>query len=357
MKKWLLPVLLALLMLMTIAEAEMLVISGGSADRVHLRASPSQEAVSLGLYFTGAPVERLANLSGGWSRVRIGSETGYVLTEYLAKQAEEAFHTCMVDNTTSDWVNLRSGASFEAQPIGRLENGDLVALLGETASGWSYVQSGDVRGYVVTDFLVQGKQAPQDVFRWLAVGETPDGKIIYSCELHNGQTIYFVSDLEWPSFSQEDVNFDGQLDIVVVTARGATNQLCEFFVRSGDRYVMAQHPAIDHGLANHILYPSSGYVLSSMNNGYAGALYEECLFRWEGTELRLVRRATAECLREYRTEGMALVTVLHDRKVELTVYDFTGADSVLIHQEIVDMNSMNADKMHEMKQRLWQGLR
>ena len=81
MKKWLLPVLLALLMLMTIAEAEMLVISGGSADRVHLRASQSQEAVSLGMYFTGAQVERLANLSGGWSRVRIGSETGYVLTE------------------------------------------------------------------------------------------------------------------------------------------------------------------------------------------------------------------------------------------------------------------------------------
>lgn len=363
MRKWIAALLLLFVFLsvQTALAAETAYIDGGTADRVHLRQSPSETAASLGLYFTGTPAERLADLSGGWSRVRIGSETGFVRTQYLAGTGHRLFPSYVVDNRTSDWVNLRSGASFEKEPVGCLSNGAAVLLMGETASGWSYVEADGLRGYVVTEFLrTTGQSAPAAASPSVAMktlGTTPDGQFILSCTPANGQTIYLVAQEEQPLCDQLDVNFDGYPDLVVTTIRGATNCFCEFFIWHDGGYVRAAHPGIDEGVANYQLYPAEGWVLSSANNGNAGALYDECLYEWDGTDLKLLRRATAESLREYRSEGATFVTVFHDRKISLTVYDCSGEDSVLIHSETVDLNGMNTDKLEQMKQRLWTGLR
>lgn len=360
MKK-LIAAILLLLCIQTALAAETAYIDGGTADRVHLRQSPSETAASLGLYFTGAPVERLADLAGGWSRVRVGSQTGFIRTQYLTGAEHRLFPSCVVDNRTSDWVNLRSGASFDKEPVGRLNNGDAVLLMGETASGWSYVEAGRLHGYVVSEFLSPGTQKPAEAptasLRMQTLGTAPDGRFILSCTTIAGQTIYFVSQEEQPLCDQLDVNFDGYPDLVVTTIRGATNCYCEFFIWQGGSYVRAAHPGVEEGIANYQLYPENGWVLSSANNGNAGALYEECLYGWDGTDLRLLRRATAENLREYRSEGATFVTVFHDRRISLTVHDCSGEDSLLIHSETVDMKDMNADKLEQMKQRLWQGLR
>lgn len=361
MKKWLMALLMMLLCMQAALAAETAYIDGGTADRVHLRQSPAETAASLGLYFTGTPVERLADLAGGWSRVRVGSETGFIRTQYLAGTGHRLFPSYVVDNRTSDWVNLRSGASFDKEPVGRLNNGDAVLLMGETASGWSYVEADGLRGYVVTEFLrATGQSAPAAASPSVAMktlGTTPDGQFILSCTPANGQTIYLVAQEEQPLCDQLDVNFDGYPDLVVTTIRGTTNCFCEFFIWQGGGYVRAAHPGVDEGIANYQLYPEEGWVLSSANNGNAGALFDECLYRWDGTDLQLVRRATAESLREYRSEGATFVTVFHDRKISLTVYDCTGEDSVLIHSETVSMDDMNADKLERMKQHLWTGLR
>lgn len=364
MKKWLIALVLLILCLQAAMAAETACIDGGTADRVHLRQSPSEEASSLGLYFTGAPVERLADLSGGWSRVRIGTQTGYVRTQYLTAAAEAAFPARVVNNPTSDWVNLRSGASFDDAPVGRLNNGDILRLIGETASGWSYVEADDLHGYVVTEFLAQwqdtlgvGTPRASAAAQTQIVGTTADGSYIHACTTGEGQTLYFVAQEPDPVITREDVNFDGYADLVVTTARGATNCYYAFFVWNGGGYVRAAHPGVE-GIANYGLYPDQGYVLSSANHGYAGALYEDCLMCWEGTDLHLIRSATARSLREYRTEGNALVTVLHDRKIEMNVYGGSvDGEAVLLHSEVIDLNDMDAEKLMEMKEALWRGLR
>ncbi len=359
MKKLLMTLMLFLALSLTGAAAETMYVNGGTADRVHLRASPMAEAGSLGLYFTGTPVERLAMTDNGWARVRVGSETGYMRTEYLAASATERFAACEVANTTSDWVNLRSGASFQAAAIGRLNNGEQVRLMGETASGWSYVTAGRQRGYVVTDFLsagVGGGERPVQALSQI-VGTTAAGGYIHACPVSQGQTSYFVAQDSEPVSIGDDGHFAGAEDIDVTTVRGATNFCYEFFIQTRSGYVRADHPGVE-SIANYRLYPDRGFVYSSANAGNAGAAYEDCLFSWDGTNLHLMRRATSQSQREYRTEGSSFVTVMHDRKLDLTVYAYTADGSVsLLHEEVIDLNDMDADKLEEMKQRLWTGLR
>lgn len=358
MKKWLIWLVSLMLLGLGQAAADGMYIDGRTADRVHLRVSPMAEAESLGLFFTGTPVERIAMTDDGWARVQIGSHAGYVRAEYLADAAAQRFPAYVVDNRTSDWVNLRSGASFEADPVGRLENGDAVRLMGETASGWSYVTAEGKRGYVVTEFLaaasVDGQTAVTASVQ--VVGVTETGDYILAVQPGSGQAIYLVSQEEQPPIIREDVNFDGYEDLVITTARGTTNSFYAFFIWTASGYVRAGHPGVE-GIANYALYPERGMVTSSANAGGAGALYEDCIFTWDGTDLHLIRRAQASSYHEYRTEGTAFVTVLYDRKIDLTVYvhDAEGG-MTLIHSEIVDMNRMDAQKLEEMKQRLWEGL-
>ena len=74
MKK-LLAALLALLMMVPLAQAETGVrwIDGGNADRVHLRSAPSTKADSLGLYFTGTGAI-VIDYAGDWAWVMIRSQ-------------------------------------------------------------------------------------------------------------------------------------------------------------------------------------------------------------------------------------------------------------------------------------------
>lgn len=359
MKKWLLWLAALLLLGLGQAAADGMYIDGRTADRVHLRVSPMADAESLGLFFTGTPVERIAMTDDGWTRVQIGSHAGYVRSEYLAATAAQKFPAYVVDNRTSDWVNLRSGASFEANPVGRLENGDAVRLMGETASGWSYVTAEGRRGYVVTEFLSAAPTGGQADVRASSrvVGVTEAGDYILAVDAGSGQTVYLVSQEEQPLITREDVNFDGYDDLVITTARGATNFYYAFFVWTSGGYVRAGHPGVE-GIANYALHPERGMVTSSANAGSAGALYEDCIFTWDGTDLHLIRHAQAANLHEYRTEGTAFVTVMYDRKIDLTVYAYDAEGGMtLIHSEVVDMNRMDTQKLEEMKQRLWEGLR
>lgn len=354
--RWMLLLTVLALCLPFAACAQTMYIDGVTADRVHLRLEPSETAESLGLYFTGTPVERLTWENGGWTRVRIGTQTGYMRQTYLAERAEECFPLMVVNNTTSDWVNLRAGASFDAAVIGRVNNGEPVRLMGETASGWSYVHAAGRQGYIVTDFLAAVEEGGSGAATQI-VGTTPDGGYIHACEVGAGEFVYFVATEPDPEITMEDVNFDGQTDLVFTTVRGATNLYFEFFVWTPQGYVRAEYP-VATGIANYRLDPDRGYVVSSANGGSAGALYEDFIFRWEGTSLRTVRCAVSESLHEYRSEGNSFTTTVSDRKIMLTVYAYDeNGDGTLIHEEIINLGRMDADKLNEMKQRLWQGLR
>ena len=57
------------------------VIDGDTSDRVHLRAEPSTEAKSLGLYFTGTQAVCRVLDGGEWAEATIGTARGYVHTD------------------------------------------------------------------------------------------------------------------------------------------------------------------------------------------------------------------------------------------------------------------------------------
>lgn len=138
-----------------LSYADVAYIDGQEADRVHLRASASQTAVSKGLYFTGTQVVCLSSTGGTWTKVQIGSETGYIMSEYLTSDAVTPQQpTATVTGIASD-----DEISIYQVPVARAELADTAAygerltVLGETKDGWYYVKHANALGYVSADFL------------------------------------------------------------------------------------------------------------------------------------------------------------------------------------------------------------
>lgn len=131
-------------------------IDGGNADRVHLRAGPSTQSASLGLYFTGTTLLCESDPSREWTKVVIGSQSGYMKSAYLRwgddrKSVRPEQPLGIVQ--TKSWVNVRSGPSMEDRIDGKLRNGDVVTLLGETATHWYYAVCDRYVGYIKADYV------------------------------------------------------------------------------------------------------------------------------------------------------------------------------------------------------------
>ena len=133
-----------------------LTIDGQDADRVHLRGAPSTDAPSLGLYFTGTPVECLSDPSLPWVQVTIGAESGYVKSDYLTSGAVSAFPVGVVN---TDYVNFREAPSMQSKAIGWLHDGTAVILYGETVDNWYYAAHGTTRGYIRAEYVTMGRPA------------------------------------------------------------------------------------------------------------------------------------------------------------------------------------------------------
>lgn len=137
------------------------VINGKTSDRVHLREESSAQSKSLGLYFTGTRVRCQSDPQKQWVKVNIGSETGYVKSEFL--------YTGSPNNITPKWPRLTivqggagDGYSVYTAPFNRtliedtLKPGMIVKVLGETADRWYYIEAENLRGYIFADYLPVG---------------------------------------------------------------------------------------------------------------------------------------------------------------------------------------------------------
>ncbi len=139
------------------------VIDGKTSDRVHLRAEPSKDAKSLGIYFTGTQVLYDASAGGAWTWVTIGAQSGYIASQYLYRGknpgsvASRQPPGVVTNVKAGSWVNLRSAPSQQARVAGTLYKDDWVTVLGETVTKWYYVQAGGAYGYVMADFLQVGQ--------------------------------------------------------------------------------------------------------------------------------------------------------------------------------------------------------
>ena len=132
------------------------VIDAKSSDRIHLRQQPSTDSQSLGLYFTGTLVTARSAASAQWVAVTIGTESGYMMSQYLSFDAavDSRQPLGLAHSPSGSRVNVRSAPTTEADVLLVAEENDAFTVLGETVTGWYCVQSGDAIGYVRSDLLL-----------------------------------------------------------------------------------------------------------------------------------------------------------------------------------------------------------
>lgn len=339
-------ILICLLLVYTNGLAQTAYVNGKNADRVHLRNAPSQDSESMGLFYTGTAVE-LDNSSfeNEWVRVNIGAMHGYMMNDYLQKERPSSF-AMPAARVKSDSLNLRSGPSKQTKVLRVLEEADKLIIMGQSSNDWYYVMCSDgTIGYVMPEYVsLTGENVSKYNADIRKIGETFDGYFIYSWPAPNGQTLYFTG-LEDPGIIMEDVNFDGHEDVVVTIIRGASNFFSEFFVWDDGSYVRAGNDGLDYGLCNYHLYPEYGIVHSDANNGNAGALHEDVLFRWEGTELKAIRRAVSEEYSETTrfSDGNGYTTTYDFQNLRVRVWDYSKDvyEGELIYDDVVSLKQIN----------------
>ena len=118
-----------------------------SIDRLNLRTKLSQNAPTLGKYYSGTTVEVLSSDQNGWIKVRIHTLEGYMMTKYLAFGQDQfsvayAMPSVKIENMNGTGLNLRQQQSSSSTSLGLYKNGSTVCVLG-VSENWCHVQTED----------------------------------------------------------------------------------------------------------------------------------------------------------------------------------------------------------------------
>ena len=129
-----------------------------SIERLNLRTKPSQDAPTLGKYYSGTTVEVLSGDQNGWTKVRVHTLEGYMMTKYLSFGQEQfavayAMPSVRIANTNGTGLHLRYGQSTNTASLGMYQNGSTVLVLG-VSENWCHVQTEDGRiGFMLREDL------------------------------------------------------------------------------------------------------------------------------------------------------------------------------------------------------------
>ncbi|MCL1964793.1 MAG: SH3 domain-containing protein [Firmicutes bacterium] len=125
-------------------------------DRLHLRTAPSTDAVSIGRYYSGTPVQVLED-QGEWAKVSIAGIQGYMMKKFLAfgqdmLNVERWFPgKHLTEKAAEKGINVYASPDTASAIIGILRGGDGLAeyILATVGDGWYHVLRGDgLSGYV-----------------------------------------------------------------------------------------------------------------------------------------------------------------------------------------------------------------
>jgi len=141
-------------------------ITSANGLNVRLRSGPGTGYSIIASY---APGTRCTVLStgGGWSRVRVGSFMGYIMSQFLTTSPTPApvpidpgsGYTAWVTSSNGLGVNLRSGPSKNYPSIGYYAVGTAVTVYTPGAD-WCYISIGSRTGYMMTRYLTTKKPTP-----------------------------------------------------------------------------------------------------------------------------------------------------------------------------------------------------
>ena len=143
---------------------------------LNLRSEPN--GTILGSYPRGTKVTVLST-SGSWSKVSVGSQTGYMLTQWLSGSkpasgssgSSSAIGTAVVCNPLDTQVLfLRSEPTTQSEALGYYRNGKTVTLL-KKLDGWYKVKVDGVTGYMMARYL----DVSEDIHNGSAIVYNPNG--------------------------------------------------------------------------------------------------------------------------------------------------------------------------------------
>ena len=150
------------------ANAFYMYVQTGNTGRLHLRALPTANSQSLGLFYNGTPV-LVENISGGWALVQVNGQRGYMSMNCLSAIAPvnptgtpvpTEYTTLYVQSGNSGKLHLREYASQNARSLGLYPNGTAVTVTARSGQ-WAYVNVCGVHGYMMLKFLsAAGPAAP-----------------------------------------------------------------------------------------------------------------------------------------------------------------------------------------------------
>ena len=123
-------------------------------DYVHIRKKPSTDSKSLGKLYTNN-VGTVIGKKGDWYKIKSGSVTGYVKSDYV-KVGDEKFakkagrRVALVETET---LKVRTKASRKAEVITLVPGGDDLTVTDESKDGWVGVSVDEGEGYVSLDYV------------------------------------------------------------------------------------------------------------------------------------------------------------------------------------------------------------
>ena len=154
---------------------------------------------AVGMLDQGALCFILQDEEGGWSYIESGSVRGFVKTSALETgeiaekrvrlQGELTFKRAValikpeknpawlyakmttgetvVDKeyalSNTEGLNVREEKDTDSRIVGKLKKDGLCFVLADRDEEWTFVESGDVRGFVKSEYLIQGKKAKEEV--------------------------------------------------------------------------------------------------------------------------------------------------------------------------------------------------
>jgi len=124
----------------------------GKNQKLYLRSAASKDSKSLGSYGNGTKVTILEP-GTQWCKVKIGSKTGYMMTDYLTLYNVETNPTMEVDHPDRTFVNLRNAPSQKTgKVLVKVPHGADVTVL-SYGSTWTKVRYKGYTGYMMTRYL------------------------------------------------------------------------------------------------------------------------------------------------------------------------------------------------------------
>ena len=142
--------------------------TSGSSLRMRAETSTSSEIITP--LDKSVAVAILDDTTEGWYQVAYNGKTGYVSADYLLMDQDNVFET--YGRVNGDGVNVRSGASTEAEVLASVNTGTIVTVNG-LVDGWYDVtcQYG-TKGYIRSDFLDLTKDATSSTASGSAIVNT-----------------------------------------------------------------------------------------------------------------------------------------------------------------------------------------